>query len=85
VTAKLPQYLVILGTKPRSAGVSYVDHFAILGVVPEPVEGLCDITDLFVAKYGQPRAGTRVFIRTFQLSNGWDRIPQQLSAIVPAA
>jgi hypothetical protein len=85
VTAKLPQHLVILGTKPRSAGVSYVDHFAILGVVPEPVEGLCDITDLFVAKYGQPRAGTRVFIRTFQLSNGWDRIPQQLSAIVPAA
>src|ERR1035437_8013937 len=85
VTAKLPQHLVVLGTKPRSAGVSYVDHFAILGVLPEAVQGLCDITDLFVAKYGKPRAGTRVFIRTFQLSNGWDELPQQLSAIVPAA
>ena len=85
VTGKPAQPVVVLGTKQRSAGVSYVDHFTILGVLPDPVQGVSDITDLYVAKYGKPRAGSRVFIQTFQLSNGWDDLPQPTSAIVPAA
>ena len=37
---------MVLGTQPRSAGVSYVDHFTILGVFPDPVQGEGDITEL---------------------------------------
>ena len=85
VSGKPARYIVVLGTKPRSAGVSYVDHFTILGVLPDPVRGLSDITDLYVAKYGVPRAGSRVFIQTFQVIDGWDDLPEQVSAIVPAA
>lgn len=84
VSGKPAQYIVVLGTKPRSAGVSYVDHFTILGVLPAPVGGLIDITDFYVSKYGVPAAGSRVFIRTFQLIDGWEDLPQQVSAIVPA-
>jgi hypothetical protein len=85
VSGKLPQYIVVRGTKPRSAGVSYVDHFTILGVTPPPVRGLSDITDLFVGKYGVPAVGSRVFIQTFQVINGWEDLPEQISAIVPTA
>jgi hypothetical protein len=85
VSGKLPQYIVVRGTKPRSAGVSYVDHFTILGVTPAPVRGWSDITDLFVGKYGVPAVGSRVFIQTFQVINGWEDLPEQISAIVPAA
>ena len=85
VSGKLPQYIVVRGTKPRGAGVSYVDHFTILGVIPAPNRGVSEITDLFVGKYGVPRAGSRVFIQVFQVSNGWDDLPVQMSAIVPAA
>ncbi|MGO8925329.1 MAG: hypothetical protein ACLQU3_00175 [Limisphaerales bacterium] len=84
VSGKPAQFVVVLGTKPRSAGVSYVDHFTILDVLPEPVRGLSDITDLYVGKYGVLRAGSRVFIRTFQLIDGWEDLPLQVSAIVPA-
>jgi hypothetical protein len=85
VSGKLPQYIVVRATKPRSAGVSYVDHFTILGVLPAPVRGVSDITDLYVGKYGVPSPGSRVFIQTFQVIDGWDDLPEQISAIVPAA
>jgi hypothetical protein len=83
VSGKTTQYIVVLGTKPRSAGVTYVDHFTILGLLPDPVRGMSDITDLYVGKFGVPRAGSRVFIQTLQQVNGWEDLPKQTSAIVP--
>ena len=85
VSAKPAQYIVVLGTKPRNAGASYADHFAILGLMPAPVRGVSDITELYVAKYGVPGVGSRVFIQTRQHINGWEGLPEQISAIVPAA
>ncbi len=38
-----------------------------------------------IGKYGVPRAGSRVIIRTLQQINGWEDIPKQMNAIVPAA
>jgi hypothetical protein len=85
VSAKPAQYIVVLGTKPLSAGASYADHFSILGLMSDPIRGMSDITDLFVGKFGVPEVGSRVFIRTRQHINGWEDIPEQISAIVPAA
>jgi len=82
---KPAQYIVVLGTEACSAGVSYVDHFTILGLLPRAVRGVTDITALYIAKYGVPPVGSRVFIQTMQQVNGWRDLPQQTSAIVPAA
>jgi hypothetical protein len=40
---------------------------------------------LAVNKYGKPPAGSRVFIRTCQLINGWQDQPKDTNAIVPRA
>jgi hypothetical protein len=75
--------IVVLGVGPRSAGVSYAWNFVALGLLPAPVRGLSDITELYVARFGVPGPGMRVFIRTRQQINGWEDAPKQISAIVP--
>ena len=77
--------IVVLGISPRSAGVSYAWNFVTLGLMPAASRGLSDITDLYVARFGVPAPGTRVFIRTRQQINGWEDAPKQTSAIVPKA
>ncbi len=78
------QYVVILGTEPLGPGATYADHFTILGVLPARVGGVSDFTGLFVAKFSQPPAGSRVFIETVQQIDGWRDLPRRLSARVPA-
>ena len=75
--------ILVLGTEPRSAGVSFAKHFTILGVLPAAQAGYSHITDLYVARYGLPRVGTRVFIRTRQVLDGWADAPKQTAALVP--
>ena len=75
--------VLVLATHPRSAGVSFAKHFTILCVLPAAEAGYSRITDLYVARYGKPAAGTRIFIRTRQVLNGWQDDPKQTTAIVP--
>jgi hypothetical protein len=70
---------------PCSPGINYSDHYRILGVLATPVEGYCDITQLYEACYGSPPIGTKVFIRVNQNLDGWQDQPTETSAIVPAA
>jgi hypothetical protein len=90
VSLKLPlsaqpvQYILVLGARPQSPGVSYIDHYSILGLLPDPEGGLCDITDLFLAKFHLMPVGKRIFIRTVQQINGWRDLPQTISARIPA-
>jgi hypothetical protein len=85
VSGKPAQYTIVLGTKPRSAGTTYVDHFTILGLLPDPDQGMSDITDLYLAKYPVLHPGSRVFIQTLQQINGCQDLPKLTSAIVPEA
>jgi hypothetical protein len=75
--------VLVLATAPRSAGVTFAKHFVILGVLPAAEGGYSNITDLYVARYGQPTPGKRIFIRTRQVLNGWKDVPKQTTAIVP--
>jgi hypothetical protein len=75
--------VLVLATHPRSAGVTFAKHFTILCVLPAAEAGYSNILDLFVARYGQPPPGTRIFIRTRQVLNGWLDAPKQTTAIVP--
>jgi hypothetical protein len=79
------EYTVVLGAAPCSAGKYFVRHFTILGLLPEPDDGVSEITELYVARYGVPQAGSRVCIRTQQQINGWEDLPKQTSAVVPRA
>ena len=85
VCGQAVQSVVVAGAAPRSAATNYVDHFTILGVLPAPVDGEVDITELHVRQWGQPRPGWRVFIQVIQQINGWQRLPLRFSALVPTA
>ena len=83
LSAQPVQFIVVLGAKAQNPGVSYVDHYKILGLLPDPVGGLSDITDLYLARFMLLPAGKRVFIRTVQQINGWRDLPITVSARIP--
>jgi hypothetical protein len=83
LSAQPVQSIVVLGAKAQNPGVSYVDHYKILGLLPDPVGGLSDITDLYLARFILLPAAKRVFIRTLQQINGWRDLPITVSARIP--
>lgn len=66
VPAAPARHTLVLGTKPLSRGRSFPGRFIFLGLLPEPVGGISDITEMYKALYGVPPANTRVFIRIVQ-------------------
>jgi hypothetical protein len=85
VLSQPAEHTLVLGARPCSPGRRCVQHFPFLGFLPAPVDGWCEITDLFVNRYGVPAPGRAIFIRTRQHINGWNDPPKQVRAIVPAA
>ena len=69
---------------PVSPGVMVWDKFVRIGQLPAPDGGMSDITRLYVAKYGVPPVGKKVFIRIQQLNDYVGNIVQVASAVVPA-
>jgi hypothetical protein len=43
-----------------------VQHFPVLGLLPPPIDGWSDTTELYVARFGMPKAGKAIWIRTCQ-------------------
>jgi hypothetical protein len=83
VTGEVTEDIMVFGQAPCSAGRSKRRNVAYLGLSPSPVGGMIDITDLYKARYGEPPAGTKVFIVTRQHKDGWQGLPQETSDIVP--
>jgi hypothetical protein len=81
------QYTLMQGARPVSPGVDCVQHFPFLGLLPPPKDGWSDITELYVARYGEPKAGTAIWIRTCQHIDGWIDVPKVARALflAPAA
>jgi hypothetical protein len=77
--------VLVFGARPQNPGVTYVDHYPFLGVLPEEAGEAADINALYAARFGVPPAGKRVFIRAVQQINGWQDRPQTFSARVPPA
>jgi hypothetical protein len=84
LSAEPVPYIVVLGARPQGPGASYVDHYRILGLLPDPEDGLCDITGLYLAKFSLLPVGKRIFIRTVQQINGWRDLPKTVSARILA-
>jgi hypothetical protein len=53
-------------------------------VLPNEDSELADIAGLYVARFGVPPAGKRVFIQTVQQINGWRDQPKTIAVRVPA-
>jgi hypothetical protein len=79
------QYSLLQGTAPVRSGVRCMQHFPSLGLLPPPIDGWCDISERYFARYDEPKAGMAIWIRTFQHIDGWIDVPKVVRARVPAA
>ena len=75
--------LMVFAWAPCNPGVSRNGHYAFLGLLPAPVKGESDITELYLKKLKAWRSlkpksyhlrleGSRIFIRVWQQVNGWE-------------
>ena len=56
--------IMVFGQAPCSAGRMKRRNLAYLGLLPTPEGGVSDITELYMARYGEPKPGEKVFIVT---------------------
>jgi hypothetical protein len=83
VTGPVTEDIMVFGQSPCSAGRMKRRNVAYLGLLPAPQDGMSDITEIYVARYGEPRAGEKVFIVTCQQKDGWEGFELETSEIVP--
>jgi hypothetical protein len=76
---------IVRGSAPISQGRSKCGDFRVLGMCPAAAQGAADITSLYVARYGVPGVGDKVFVRVNQIVDGWEDQPVTFAAIVPQA
>jgi hypothetical protein len=78
--------IMVFASPPWKAGRAYCGDYRFIGLLPAPVEHLSDITRLYIRKFGVPPPNTRVFIRTWQVVDGWEDCGQMqlTNALVPA-
>ena len=84
VSGPTAQYTLVYGAAPVRSGVRYVHHFPFLGLLPPPKDGWSDVAELYVARYGVPKVGTAIWIRTCQHIDGWIDVPKVVRARVLA-
>ncbi len=77
------QYTFVEAAKPMSSGVRCVQHFPRLGLLSPPIDGWSDVTEMVVARYGELRAGQRIWIRTCQQIDGCTDVPKLTSIRIP--
>ena len=83
ISRPLTEDIMVFGQAPCSAGRSKRRNVSYLGLVSASQARLADITALYTARYGEPRAGQKVFIVTRQQKDGWEGFDQVTSEIVP--
>ena len=76
--------IMVFGAAPCGARRKKWRHGAYLGLLPAAEGGESDITELYVKRYGEPKVGERVFIRTRQQRDGWEGANKEVSETVEA-
>ncbi len=76
---------VLRAQAPQSAGREAPGQAAIIGTCPAAVGGSADITAIYVAKFGAPAPGTKIFVHANQMIDGHESTPTVFTGIVPAA
>ena len=75
--------IIVRASAPLSAGVSSTEGYRILGLLPAPAQGACDITAMYVARFGLPLVTAKVFVKTNQVVSGYEDLGRGSNAIVP--
>jgi hypothetical protein len=83
VSGPVTEDIMVFGQAPCSAGRMKRRNVSYLGLLPAPQDGLSDIRDIYVARYGEPKPGEKVFIVTRQQKDGWEGFDQETNEIVP--
>ena len=76
---------VLRASPPQSAGVGICRNFRIIGTCPAPVRGFADITALYTACFGVPAVRRQIFIRVSTMVTGFESLPREFRALVPAS
>ena len=71
VNASVTADIMVFGQAPCSAGRRKRRNVSYLGLLSAAQDGLSDITAMYIARYGAPRPGERIFIVTRQQKDGW--------------
>ena len=74
--------IMVSSWHPLNAGVMVWRKFVRLGPLPPPKRGMCDITKLYVEKYGVPPVGKKIFVRVQQMRDTLGKLVQITRAIV---
>jgi hypothetical protein len=77
-------YTVLRASPPQSAGVGTCREFRVIGLCPAPAGGFADITALYTACFGPPPVGRRIFLRASTMVSGFESLPLEFRARVPA-
>jgi len=75
--------VMVSASRPCNAGVTVGRKFCRIGLLPAPERGLSDITEPYVARFGLPPVGKKLFIRVQQMNDYMGSVVQTTSAIVP--
>ncbi len=75
-------WTVLRASAPASASRKSCTKFKIIGLCPVPVNGVADITGLYVAKFGLPPVEARIFLHVNQMIDGWQDKPVRFKALV---
>ena len=75
--------IMLFAQAPCRPGWKKWRHGTCLGLLPPPHNRLSDITDLYLAAFGHPEPGKKIFIRTRQQRDGWEAQAKDLTARVP--
>ena len=84
VTQGSAEGVMLSSWRPCSAGRMAWYRFIRLGLVPAAVRGVRDFTKLYVAKFGVPPAGSKIFLHLRQMNDYRGSMVQTISAMVPA-
>jgi hypothetical protein len=79
------QSTVLRASPPQNSAIRACRNFRIIGICPAPTDGSADITSLYTAEFGAVPAGKRLFVQASTMVNGFESLPRQFQARVPAA
>ena len=82
VSAGQTQGVMVSASRPCNAGVMVCKKFTRIGPLTAPVRGIVDITRQYVAKYGIPPVGKKIFIRVQRMDDYLGLVLHTTSAIV---
>ena len=81
----MPATTIVRACPPQSPGVSVCNNWRVLGLAPAAAAGAVDVTALFTAKFGAPKAGQKLFFQLQEVAGAYTTIPTQYEGLVPAA